>query len=332
MATHLASSAVRTALATGLIWSTVVYWLAGGARVLAGTGVTPREAGYTTYFNVPYAERGKEELLLDAYIPNGSGPFPAVVVIHGGAWRMGNKAQLALHAARLARAGFAAFCINYRLAPAHKWPAQIHDCKAAVVWVRRHAAQYKVRPDWIAAYGYSAGAHLACMLGVTDPKDGFEDPGSKGDSSVQAVCAGGTPCDFTIIPPRARWLTFWLGKTRGEDPELYRRASPISFVDPSDPPTLLYHGAADQLVPLPPVRRYVQLLRSQGIEAELVVIPDAGHILAPFVPTAIDSVVSFLRKHAGQKVEARVEKGDRVPGSHQGDKRPEREDSGRTDR
>lgn len=284
-------------LACGLV-GVLLGWTRGplaGEKGLAGAGATYE---YDVHYNVPFAQRGAETLLLDAYIPRGEGPFPGVVVIHGGAWRMGNKAQLALHAARLARAGFASFCISYRLAPKHKWPAQIHDCKAAVVWIRQHAAEYKVRPDFIAVYGYSAGAHLACMLGVTEPEDGFEDPASPGDSSVQIVCAGGTPCDFRMIPPRATWLTFWLGKTRAEDPELYSRASPITFVDSGDPPTLLYHGESDSLVPLLPVRNYLRTLRAHGVPAELVIIPGAGHILAPFAPEAIESVIRFLREHA----------------------------------
>jgi len=258
-------------------------------------------AAYQTQFNIPYVRRGEQILKLDAYVPTGAGPHPAIVVIHGGAWKMGNKAQLALHAAALARAGFACFCIEYRLAPEHKWPAQLLDCKAAVVWIRAHADRFQLRRDWVAAYGYSAGAHLACMLGTTGPEDGFEDPEHRGDTSIQAVAAGGTPCDFTVVPPRARWLVYWLGKTRLEAPELYRRASPINYVDPSDPPTLFYHGTADRLVPLPPVRRYVDRLREVGVRAELVEIPDAGHIMAPFTRKAIESVVEFFRSALEQQ-------------------------------
>ncbi len=276
---------------------TALAWFAvGGIAAAQQSASAPKRHDIRKQFNVPYVERDGRWLLLDAYLPEGPGPHPAVVVIHGGAWKMGNKAQLALHAAALARAGFAAFCIQYRLAPEHKWPAQLLDCKAAVVWIRQHAAQYRLRADWVAAYGYSAGAHLACMLGTTDPEDGLEDPDHRGDSSVQAVVAGGTPCDFTVVPPRARWLVYWLGRTRAEAPELYVQASPISHVDAGDAPTLCYHGTADRLVPIGPVRRYVARLREVGVRAELLEIEGGGHITTPFDQRVPVRMVSFLRE------------------------------------
>ncbi len=288
----------RSFAAVTLVTAITIWYGICGATVAAGADED--RAGsrrrYRVQFNVPYVVRDGEKLFLDAYVPQGPGLHPAVLVIHGGAWRMGNKAQLALHAAALARAGFAAFCIQYRLAPEHKWPAQLLDCKAAVVWLRNNAARYNLRTDWVAAYGYSAGAHLACMLGTTGPEDGFEDPAHPGDSSVQAVIAGGTPCDFTVVPPRARWLVYWLGRTRAEAPELYVRASPISHVDPGDAPTLCYHGTADRLVPVGPVRRYVAKLSSVGVRAELMLIEGAGHITAPFDPRVAPRMVAFLKE------------------------------------
>src|SRR5205807_1312751 len=128
----------------------------------------------------------------------GAGPFPAVVCIHGGGWRAGSREQLSRPDKSLgersfietvAGHGYVAISISYRLAPAAKFPAQIEDCKAAGRWLRASAKKYRVDPKHIGAVGASAGGHLACLLGTTRKKDGFEGKGGHADesSAVQAV-------------------------------------------------------------------------------------------------------------------------------------------------
>jgi len=129
---------------------------------------------YDVYRNLVYSEPQGHRLRADLYVPRGKGKFPGVVLIHGGGWRTGSKGHMVVHARRLAERGYVAMSINYRLAPRHKFPDQIHDCKAAVRWMRAHAEEYQVASERLAAYGYSAGGHLACLLGTTDHDDGFE--------------------------------------------------------------------------------------------------------------------------------------------------------------
>lgn len=247
--------------------------------------------------DIEYAAPGGQALLLDAYLPEGEGPHPAVVVIHGGSWRSGSKSQLAVHALAIARAGVAAFAINYRLAPAHPFPAQIEDCVAAVRFVRARAKEYGIDPGRVGAYGYSAGGHLAALLGASD--DGAWDPDGRvpdgaPSARVQAVVAGGAPCDFRNVRAGSRVFVYWLGKTPGEDPDLYRRVSPAAHAGPGDPPMLFFHGDADALVGIDEPRGMIEVLTAAGVETELLVLPGAGHIAAAAHPRAISRTAEYL--------------------------------------
>ncbi len=147
-----------------------------------------------------YGKGNGTELRLDLAHPgNGSGPFPALVCLHGGGWKQGNRADLEKTIEALAGHGYVAVTVSYRLSPQAKFPAQIEDCKAAVRWLRANAAKYHINPDRIGALGFSAGAHLACLLGTTDPRDGLEGAGGNAaqSSRVQAVVSFFGPTDFT---------------------------------------------------------------------------------------------------------------------------------------
>src|SRR5262249_51489713 len=137
-----------------------------------------------------YGKGGDTDLQLDLAMPkDGAGPFPALVCIHPGSWRQGNRQQLGQTIEVLAGHGYAAVTVSYRLVPTAIFPAQIEDCKAAVRWLRANAKKYKVDPDRIGAIGFSAGGHLACLLGTTDRNDGLEGNGGNPEQSsrVQAV-------------------------------------------------------------------------------------------------------------------------------------------------
>src|SRR5712691_3000594 len=118
---------------------------------------------------------------------DGTAPFPALVCIHGGGWRIGNRQQLDQSIETFAGRGYVAVTVSYRLAPQAKFPAQIEDCKATVRWLRANAKDLKINPERIGALGFSAGAHLACLLGTTDERDGLEGDGGnpKQSSRVQ---------------------------------------------------------------------------------------------------------------------------------------------------
>ena len=249
-----------------------------------------------------YATHGKQALEADVYLPKGKGPFPAALVVHGGAWAHGNKRQVRGIGTTLAEHGYTAVAIDYRLAPKHKFPAQIDDCRAAVRWMRSRAKELRLDPQRIAAVGYSAGGHLVSLLGTNQDPDSADDKPSSGDnasrlgSRVQAVVAGGAPCDFRLLPRDNEILAYWLGGTRGEKEEAYRLASPLAFVSKDDPPMFFYHGEKDFLVPQFSLLVMTAALKGAGVEAELHVIPEAGHIEAFLDQPALDKACEFLDK------------------------------------
>jgi acetyl esterase/lipase len=271
--------------------------LAAALAVTAGAASVQAGEIDVTYGQT-YAERDSGPLLADVYVPRGEGPFPGVLVVHGGAWRMGSRAQLAGIAQVLAQHGLTAVAISYRLAPDHKFPAQIEDCRDAVRWMRTEAAKWKIDPKRIGGFGYSAGAQLVSLLG-THPegeRDDDSDP-ARQVTRLQAVAAGGTPCDFRPIPVDVDGLAFWLGGSQGEVPEQYRLASPAAFITADDPPFFFFHGENDQLVPvMSPTQMHAALIAA-GVSAELYVVPKLGHIACCMNQAAIEKAVGFLETH-----------------------------------
>ena len=200
----------------------------------------------------------------------------------------------------MAEHGYTACSINYRLAPKHLFPAQIDDCKSAVRWLRSHAKEFKIDPQRLGGYGYSAGGQLVALLGVTDREDGLEGPDATADSPstrLQCVVAGGAPCDFRSLPADSGRLAYWLGGTRAEKPLLYQQASPLNFVTPDDPPSFFFHGEEDRLVPFASPRSMVEQLTASRVPATLHTIPDAGHIETFFNADAMTAAIEFLDKY-----------------------------------
>ena len=231
-----------------------------------------------------YGKGGDADLKLDLAMPKtGNGPFPAIVFLHGRGWREGSRQEMNHFIEGVARMGYVGITVEYRLVPAAIFPAPVEDCKAAVRWLRANARKYRVRPDRIGVVGFSAGGHLACLLGVTDKKDGLEGTGGNAEqpSQVQAVVSFFGPTDFTthdwpevlekeVIVP-------FLGGSFADEPDVYRRASPISYVTKDSPPFLLFHGTGDALVPVDQSRRLAEKLWSLGVPAQLVVLEGEGH-------------------------------------------------------
>lgn len=253
----------------------------------------------TVHRNIAYVEKGDAKNIADVYVPAGEGPFPGVLMIHGGAWTTGSKGHMLGHARTVADAGYTAVAINYRLAPKHKFPAQIDDCKNAVRWMRNNAEKYKIDTKRIAAYGYSAGGELACLLGTTDADDGLE--GDVGETAkdapstrIQCVIAGGAPCEFRTMPKNVDVLAYWLGGTRGEKPENYRLASPTSFATADDPPVFFFHGDKDRLVPLVSPRSLQAALEDEGVTCKFHTLEGKGHIGAFLDLSSAREAVKFL--------------------------------------
>ena len=245
--------------------------------------------------NLVYATKDKMDLKLDAYLPNGKGPYPSVLVIHGGGWMSGSKWQLGRYAADLAKRGMNVFAINYRLAPKHKHPAQVEDCRDAVRWVRKNCEKYGSDPNRIGAMGYSAGAHLSAMLAVTG-MSAEKDPEGIGTEILVAM-GGGTPCEFLSLPPENKALAYWLGGSRSQFPEVYKDASPITHLDAKDAPIFFFHGERDALVGASGARNMSKTMRKLGIDSNFHLIKGTGHIAAVFNLKAFGAGFDFLEKH-----------------------------------
>jgi acetyl esterase/lipase len=186
---------------------------------------------------IVYAKAGTTELKLDLMSPaTAEGPFPAVLVIHGGAWRAGNKADVRPIMPEFVRHGYVAISPQYRFCPKETFPAQVHDVKAAVRWIKANAKQYRIDPDRIGAIGFSAGGHLALMLGLTAAGDGLEGetgansdskpPATTGDTRVKAVVNFFGPTDLAAkdIPDISKPLVKdFLGGTPDAKPEAAKK-------------------------------------------------------------------------------------------------------------
>lgn len=268
--------------------------------VLSAFGAeTPAGKSYSVERNIVYSSPDGVDLLLDAYLPAGDAIRPAVLVVHGGSWKSGDKNQLMGYATRLASRGIAAFAINYRLAPKHKHPAQIDDCCAALKWIHSHAKEYKVDVDRIGAIGYSAGAHLVFLLGVAGDQRQPDDPITNGPR-LKAVVAGGSPVNFTVVEEDSRVLRDFLGGTKREAPDAYVNASPYYYLSSDDPPIFFFHGVDDRLVTIRGPEIAVQILKDKGVEAELYSIPKADHITAAMNLEAVQKSLDFLERHLSE--------------------------------
>ncbi len=260
-----------------------------------------------TFRDVEYANVGGVPLLLDLYLPStDNGPAPVIVWIHGGGWRAGTKAGGP--AARQSLRGYAVASINYRLSDVATHPAQINDCKAAIRWLRAHAAEYNLNPDRIGAWGSSAGGHLAALAGTSG--DVAELEGDVGgnleySSRVQAVVDWYGPAELLTMDAQALPCSgfchtcagspesLMVGCTITSCPDLAIAASPIHYVTSDDPPFLFHHGTNDCTVPPLQSQVLYDALDALGIDVSLTFLEDAGHggpeFATPAVAAEVDS-------------------------------------------
>ena len=258
-------------------------------RDLTADQVRARLPGGIRYLpDIAYDNRAEAQKL-DLYLPakGGSGSRPAIVFVHGGGWRNGDKrrAQWWRMPAEYAREGYVAVSVNYRLAGEAPFPAQIEDVKCAVRWLRAHATEYAVDDERIGAYGNSAGAHLVAMLGLVKPSDDLEGSGphQKQSSLVQAVCASATPTDFLNWGENGKLAgrpstSALLAGASGQFEQRARRASPITYARADAPPFLLIHGTADRTVPIMQSERFAKALRDAAAkEVRYMIFDNEGH-------------------------------------------------------
>lgn len=257
--------------------------VAAGAALLAGRTVAPLTAAppaVEVLSDLTYARPGGSELQLDLARPRGAkGRLPAVLVIHGGGWVGGSRKQHDDLIQVLAGRGYVAATVSYRFAPLHRWPAQMQDVQAAVGWLRESAATYGIDPERVGAMGFSAGAHLAMLLGSVDAGDGLDGPGkaTAASAKVQAVVSWFGPTDLTSddYPEAARRLIE--GLLGAQVAEGKGGASPVRYVSRGDAPMLLIHGTKDMVVPVSQATLMGEALTQAGVAGEVRLLVGQNH-------------------------------------------------------
>ncbi|MBI4614393.1 MAG: alpha/beta hydrolase [Planctomycetes bacterium] len=240
---------------------------------------------------IVYGKGGDVELALDLAGPaDEKGPFPALVFVHGGGWRAGDRSMFFPEILRAAERGYVAATVSYRLTsvedagkPRYPWPAQIEDVKCAVRWLRANASLWRIDPERIGAMGGSAGGHLVLLLGMADSSAGLEGSGGNaGESSrVQAVVNFFGPTELVrcheTSPGGAPLAEKLLGGTPREVPGSYRDASPVTYASADDPPALTMHGDRDAIVPIEQAKILDERLKAAGVRHDLAVFAGEGH-------------------------------------------------------
>lgn len=266
------------------------------------------EKTYILEENITYGKGGDVELKLDLARPaSGEGPFPALVFIHGGGWGWYpgfNRSQYDFEIMKAAERRYVAVTVDHRLISVkendkvkYPFPAQVHDVKCAVRWLRANAEKYKIDPNRIGAVGWSSGAHLAFMLGLTDPSHGLEGEcgNMKYSSRVQAVVslAGTTEFISRYQDTGASFIVALLGGTPEEVPDQYKAASPLNYVSKDDPPVLSIQGEWDlKIAPTKQAECLDAKMKEVGASHTLIIKKAKGHNV--FVD---DDVWDFFDEH-----------------------------------
>jgi acetyl esterase/lipase len=241
----------------------------------------------TSQQDVPYGTVAGHPLLLDIYDPgdHSTDLRPAVVLIHGGAWTSYDKSTMSGMGGFLARNGFVAFAVDYRLmhGTENLWPAQLDDVQRAVRWIRANAARYRVDPNHIGAFGHSAGAQLAALLGMEDTRDNSDPALARYSSKVQAVVDVSGPSDFTTNrdPDRDAFYATFLGGDYAHRAEVWQEASPAFHVSKKVAPFLIVHGSRDESIPVAQAQELADKLKQAKVPTKLVVVNDVHTFETP---------------------------------------------------
>jgi|SRR5579872_650164 len=224
--------------------------------------------------DLPYREVDGTQLTLDAHIPDGAGPFPAAILVHGGGWVAGDKEQYITYIFQpLADAGFAWFSINYRLAPQFRFPADADDVEAAIRWIKANAGKYKIDPHRVALIGESAGGHLVSYVGAE----------SNPENRVAAVVSMYGIHDFITASiawkpiPEEILKLFGIPAVDAQTAPALIKASPVVYIHKDMPPYLLMHGSKDGDVPYEQSVEMCDKMTKAGARCELLTIEGAPH-------------------------------------------------------
>ncbi|WP_414660368.1 alpha/beta hydrolase [Horticoccus sp. 23ND18S-11] len=280
--------------------------LLAGVVVVAGWALAARAE---LQRDIEYGQAGGERLLLDASVPDGAGPFPVAILVHGGGWdsgdkqgsdKPGNGADITPWFAPFTAAKFTWFSINYRLAPKHRWPACFDDVQTAIRWVKANAAVYKGDARRIVLVGHSAGGHLVALSATR----------SNADTRVQAVVGFAPVTDHEQDLAQRGGLSIalqhLLDRPREVTPDALtqlRAMSPVNRVRAGQPPVLLIHGDADKTVPMQQSLTFQKRLKSAGVACELITIKGGPHGLLTWSkldPTYEAAMIAWIRRTLGE--------------------------------
>ena len=274
-----------------------------------GAAACAADNGVRSLRDIPYASVSGQTLALDLHLPSEVRNPQLVVYLHGGAWQNGDKTQ---YPAFLVERGFAVASLDFRSTNEAPFPANVHDIKAAVRFLRTKATEQGYRADRIGLIGASSGGHLAALVGVTSGVRELE--GSLGEftnessrvdavvsyfgaSNLTTILAQSTPGGIEVRAPALRKL---FGGSPERRQDIARVASPVHHVDARDPPLLLLHGDQDAQMPINQMHELDGAYEAAGLRADTHVLHGVGHDAAPFfVGEPVERVVAFLKRALG---------------------------------
>jgi len=263
-----------------------------------------------TQTDIEYARVGDHSLKLDLHTPK-TANAPLLVYVHGGAWRAGSKSDVPI--AKLLDHGFAIASVDYRLSTQAVFPAQIHDIKAAIRFLRAKSELYHLNTSRIGIIGSSAGGHLAALVGVTNGHGALEGKVGEslsqssdvqcivslyGASNLQTILSQSTEFGLKMRVPALQLL---LGGQPTEKPDLARLASPVAHLDKHDPPLLLIHGDADPQMPPAQSQEFAKAYEAAKLPVQLILLPGSKHGGAEFYDDDRTAIIAkFLQTHLTQ--------------------------------
>lgn len=248
----------------------------------------------------------EHDVELYVYVPDKDSVYPCILDIHGGGWKARQVEADKPMMERLAQRGFVTALVSYRLSTEAKYPAALHDCKAALRTLRAHAAELKLDPERIGCLGGSAGGHLSGLVSMTTGKPEFDGPGPNKEfsSSVKAAIVMAATMDLVTSykdKPPAEGAVLFFGASYQDKPDIYKEASPFEHIRAGVPPTIFIEGEKDSLK----IGRaeMMEKLKSLGIETSIHTLKDAPHpfwMSQPWLDQTVEISATFFKKHLGE--------------------------------
>jgi pectinesterase len=252
-----------------------------------------------------YKNNSNRPLQLDAFWPKKSiQKTPAIIIIHGGGWRTGNRKQHIPMAQKLASLGYATFTVEYRLSTEALYPAAVKDVKSAIIWVKKNAKKFGIDTSKVAALGFSAGGQLAALVGASNGHVLFEEKVEKATSSVHAIVDLDGILAF-IHPEsgegddtkRTSAATYWFGFSKTENPDLWKQGSALTYVSQNTPPTLFINSSVERMHA--GRADYIAVLNENKIYSEVKTFENSPHsfpLFNPWFNPMIETIDRFLKK------------------------------------